>query len=85
MFGSLIGGSFVFFLSIIIETFGVNYALYFKPNLVKNIICGVYALKSFIIMVASIMELELNKYDVKIMMILEIWKLDYGLLVGLFV
>lgn len=59
-FGPLIGGAIVFCLSIIIETFWVNYTLYFKPNKVNHIMCGIYAIGSLVIMVAAILELEMD-------------------------
>lgn len=60
-FGFMIGGAILFFLSIIIETFWVNYILYLKANLMKNVMCGVYTIGTIIIMVAAIMEIELDK------------------------
>ncbi|GFH56926.1 predicted protein [Chaetoceros tenuissimus] len=60
-FGFLIGGAIVFFLSIIIETFWVDYTLYFKPTTVNHILCGVYSVGSLVIMVAAILEIEMDK------------------------
>ncbi|GFH56927.1 predicted protein [Chaetoceros tenuissimus] len=61
-FGPMIGGAIVFCLSIIIETFWVNYILYFKPTTGNHIMCGVYAIGSLVIMVAAILELEMDEY-----------------------
>lgn len=60
-FGFLIGGAIVLFLSIIIETFWVDYTLYVKPTTVNHIMCGVYAMGSLVIMVAAILEIEMDK------------------------
>ena len=60
-FGFLIGGAIVLFLSIFIETFWVDYNLYFKPTTVNHIMCGVYAMGSLVIMVAAILEIEMDK------------------------
>ena len=61
-FGPMIAGAIVFFLSIIIETFWVNYKLFLEKNLIKNVMCGVYAMGSLVIIVAAILEVDMDNH-----------------------